>query len=135
MSNVFVKKVRIISTIQQLYTLSVCTRIETMYCQFCDGPGNPKTYKHQMPMPINGKVCYVDHCIAKLVAALNAANIETRVSCCGHGEMPGRIDLTDGRVITITEGSIFSDKPLWVDVTLKDFDKGMADHSSCMTGS
>jgi hypothetical protein len=43
----------------------------------------------------------IDACIAPIVAALNAAGIETWQSCCGHGEAPGRIDLADGRVLFV----------------------------------
>lgn len=39
----------------------------------------------------------VDACIADLVAALNAAGLFTRDSCCGHGNGPGLIRLMDGR--------------------------------------
>ena len=44
----------------------------------------------------------IDACIAPIVAALNAAGIATRQSCCGHGAEAGRIDLADGRTLTIT---------------------------------
>ena len=43
--------------------------------------------EHAIPMPIKGKVCHIDFCIAKIVAALNAANIITVASCCGHGKL------------------------------------------------
>ena len=59
------------------------------------------TYKHQIPMPIRGRRQDIDYCIADLVAALNAANILTVASCCGHGKQPALIMLDDGRVITI----------------------------------
>ena len=52
-------------------------------------------------MPLNGRVQCIDHCIHHLVAALNAAGIRTVASCCGHGKMPGRIDLEDGRILAI----------------------------------
>lgn len=55
----------------------------------------------QVPMPIHGRVRCIDFCIADIVAALNAANIETLASCCGHGKMDGDIRLEDGRVIKI----------------------------------
>src|SRR5690606_22195454 len=45
---------------------------------------------------VTGKV-FCDPCIAPLVAALNAASIETVASCCGHGHRPGVIVLRDGR--------------------------------------
>jgi len=58
-------------------------------------------YKCQIPMPLNGRVEGVDICIADIVAALNAANIPTDASCCGHGKMMGSVLLTDGRVLRI----------------------------------
>ena len=44
------------------------------------------TYECQVPMPLNGRRQDIDLCIADLVAALNAANIRTVGSCCGHGK-------------------------------------------------
>jgi len=58
-------------------------------------------YRCQIPMPIRGRVEYIDYCIADIVAALNAANIETLASCCGHNKIDGNICLADGREITI----------------------------------
>lgn len=55
------------------------------------------SYEHQVPIPIKGRVRYIDFCIADIIAALNAANIPTMASCCGHGKMQGRISLKDGR--------------------------------------
>lgn len=52
-------------------------------------------------MPLNGKVVCIDHCIHQIVAALNAGGVETVACCCGHGELDGRIDLADGRVLVI----------------------------------
>lgn len=43
----------------------------------------------------------IDACIAPIVRALNAGGIVTRQSCCGHCTAPGRIDLADGRTLTI----------------------------------
>jgi len=66
-------------------------------------------YKCQIPMPINGRIQGIDFCIADIVAALNAANLTTIASCCGHGnEKLARIDLCDGRVLHIS--GIFKDK-------------------------
>lgn len=59
------------------------------------------TYKHQIPMPIQGRVRGIDFCIADIVAALNAANIITVASCCGHGKTDGVISLEDGRELNI----------------------------------
>ena len=60
-------------------------------------------YVCQTPMPINGRVRRIDWCIADIVAALNAANITTVASCCGHGnEIIARIDLDDGRVLHVS---------------------------------
>lgn len=69
----------------------------------CDGPGGTKTYKHQVCMPINGRVVCIDKCIHQIVAALNAGGVPTLCSCCGHKSMPGRIDLEDGRVLVIVD--------------------------------
>lgn len=57
-----------------------------------------------VPSHAKGRVIYIDFCIADIVNALNAANIKTEASCCGHGKIPGSIILSDGRVLTITEG-------------------------------
>lgn len=35
------------------------------------------------------------------MAALNAANIKTDASCCGHGKMDGNIMLEDDRILII----------------------------------
>ena len=58
-------------------------------------------YEHQVPMPIRGRRQDIDYCIADLVCALNAANIITTCSCCGHGKQTGLIMLEDGREIII----------------------------------
>jgi len=68
-----------------------------------DSPGGNKTLEEQVCMPIRGKVCYIDGCIHKIVAALNAGGVETTASCCGHGNLHGRIDLWDGRVLAIMD--------------------------------
>ena len=68
----------------------------------CCGMGS---YEHQTYMPIRGRVQGVDFCISYIVAALNAANIETMASCCGHGKMPGSIILEDGREIIIVKNA------------------------------
>jgi hypothetical protein len=72
-----------------------------MSCEHCDTFGGEKTYANQACLPINGRVICVDWCIHQIVAALNAAGVETIASCCGHGKMAGRIDLKDGRVLMI----------------------------------
>jgi len=59
------------------------------------------TYEHTIPMPIRGRRRDIDFCIADIVCSLNASNIITVASCCGHGEIDGRIDLEDGRIIII----------------------------------
>ena len=60
------------------------------------------SYGCQIPMPIGGRRVDVDFCIADIVAALNAANLQTVASCCGHGdETIARIDLQDGRVLRV----------------------------------
>ncbi len=57
--------------------------------------------EHVVSMPINGKVRTIDRCIHHVVAALNAGGADTAACCCGHGKMPGRIDLVDGRVLVV----------------------------------
>jgi len=59
------------------------------------------TYSHTVSMPIAGRVAYVDLCIADLVACLNAGNLRTTESCCGHGKQDGYILLEDGRELVI----------------------------------
>jgi len=61
------------------------------------------SYEHVVPMPIDGRVRLIDYCISDLVAALNAANITTVNSCCGHSIMPGSIILEDGRELIIID--------------------------------
>lgn len=59
-------------------------------------------YKCQIPLIINGKTHGIDYCISDIVAALNAANITTMCSCCGHGdESKALIMLKDGRNLRI----------------------------------
>lgn len=72
-------------------------------CEYCDEPGDLKTYENQVAMPINGRVQCIDYCIHPIIAALNAGNVRTVASCCGHGTLHGRIDLEDGRVLIITD--------------------------------
>ena len=56
----------------------------------CDGPGGQKTYRHQVAMPLNGRVQSIDRCIHQVVGALNAGGIRTVAeSCCGHAENGG----------------------------------------------
>lgn len=45
----------------------------------------------------------VDRCIAPIVLALDRAGIFMLGSCCGHGERPGEILLSDGRMLVITQ--------------------------------
>lgn len=46
----------------------------------------------------------IDACIAPLVAALQAAGIDMRSSCCGHGSGLVEILLADGRRLVIEPG-------------------------------
>lgn len=64
----------------------------------------PGEYACQVPMPLNGRRQDIDFCIADLVTALNAANIRTVASCCGHGDTDGTIILEDGRTLRIENG-------------------------------
>ena len=59
------------------------------------------SYECQIPMPIKGRRREIDFCIADIVAALNAANIITVCSCCGHGKQKGIVMLEDGREFAI----------------------------------
>ena len=70
-------------------------------CDRCDSPGGVVTYANQVAMPIRRRVEGIDWCIHWLVAALNAANIPTVASCCGHGTRPGVINLEDGRALMV----------------------------------
>ena len=63
------------------------------------------SYKCQIYMPIRNRVEGIDFCIADIVAALNAANIETLGSCCGYNKMPGDIILENGREIIIVRNA------------------------------
>jgi hypothetical protein len=56
------------------------------------------------------KIKPVDSCIAPIVDALNRAEIYTICSCCGHGELPGQIDLEDDRVLTVFSKEQFQDE-------------------------
>lgn len=60
-------------------------------------------YKCQVPMALNERRQDVDYCIADIVAALNAANIKTVASCCGHGTQRASICLEDGRELLIQD--------------------------------
>lgn len=63
------------------------------YCEHCN--------REDHLMPILGRVRNIDACIAHIVAALNAGNIPTVASCCGHGKGCGNIILQDGRELFI----------------------------------
>ena len=49
--------------------------------------------------------CFLDECIADLVFALQGLPDECRTveSCCGHGLLPGVINLSDGRALIVTD--------------------------------
>jgi len=61
------------------------------------------TYGCIVPMPCGGHVASIDYCVADIVAALNAGNIQTLWSCCGHGTQDAAIELTDGRLLIVRE--------------------------------
>lgn len=46
---------------------------------------------------------WCDPCLAPLIRVLNNGGIGTIASCCGHGEYPGWVMLTDGRFIDVYE--------------------------------
>ena len=54
-----------------------------------------------VPTHVSGRRRDIDFCIADIVAALNAANIVTVASCCGHGKRDGDIILEDSRFLRI----------------------------------
>lgn len=58
-------------------------------------------YKCQTHMSLRGRLQSIDICISDIVASLNANNIITTASCCGHGKNPGSILLEDGRELII----------------------------------
>jgi hypothetical protein len=62
-------------------------------------------YKCTVPMPVKGRRVEVDFCIADIVASLNAGNITTISSCCGHGKLEPSILLEDGRRIWIVDNN------------------------------
>ena len=43
----------------------------------------------------------IDSCIAPIVAGLQAAQVFTEWSCCGHGQHTGYISLHDGRCLVV----------------------------------
>lgn len=59
------------------------------------------SYEHTIPTHARGRRVDVDICVADIVAALNAANITTTCSCCGHGKQPGMILFEDGRELSL----------------------------------
>lgn len=52
-------------------------------------------------MVIRDKPVRIDKCISRIVAALNAGGVPTKASCCGHGQLWGRITLDDGRELMV----------------------------------
>lgn len=80
-------------------------------CRRCDTFGGTKTYENQACLPIDGRIVCVDWCIHQIVAALNAGGVRTVACCCGHGRTPGRIDLADGRILTITMPNTKASEP------------------------
>ena len=62
------------------------------------------TYELAVPMAIKGRRQDVDLCVADIVAALNAANITTLASCCGHSKKLASIICEDGRWLLIVTG-------------------------------
>ena len=54
-------------------------------------------------LEIGGRRIEVDVEIAPIVAALNAAGVETKASCSGHSYRPATIALGDGRWIVVAK--------------------------------
>ena len=99
-------------------------------CHYCDTPGGEKTCKHQVCLPLNGKVQCLDRCIHHIVAALNAGGVQTKGSCCGHQEIPGHIMLSDGRWLTITKT-----EPSWVSEVKPSWTRASASNENDTQGS
>ena len=59
------------------------------------------SYEHCVDMPLKGRRQGIDICVSDLVAVLNAGNIPTVWSCCGHGKMNAVIGLEDGRHLVV----------------------------------
>lgn len=83
----------------------------------CCGHG---TFECQIPMPINGRVRMIDLCVADIVSALNAANMSTVASCCGHDVNPARVDLDDGRCLVIFPDLESGEKAIQTYITNKE---------------
>lgn len=47
---------------------------------------------------------WCDPCIEPIVRALNEGGLRTVASCCGHGERPGRITLSDDTDLYVHRG-------------------------------
>ena len=58
-----------------------------------------RTYKH---LVINGRIRDIDSCIYDFVKMLNDNGFTTKACCCGHGNIPANIVLSDGREIIIS---------------------------------
>ena len=71
-------------------------------CEHCSVvDGKPKFKRTEfVAVPGDWEVS-IDYCIHRIVAALNAGGVPTRVSCCGHGVRYGHIGLMDGRLLVI----------------------------------
>ena len=63
----------------------------------------------------------IDFCIADIVDALQKAGIDMRGSCCGHGRMPGYIQLQDGRLLIPTNDTYLVNEWEWLLSALKQF--------------
>lgn len=57
------------------------------------------TYEHCVPMCIRNKVVFIDYCVARLVASLEAGGMNPVASCCGHGKIPPSVLLDDDTMI------------------------------------
>ena len=72
------------------------------------GLDTPVRIKVPADLSHTGRDCWrlfkIDACIADLVQALQAAGIDMRESCCGHGRGPGEIVLQDGRRLVVEVG-------------------------------
>jgi len=59
------------------------------------------SYEHCIPMSVNNKVVYIDLCVARLVAALEAGGLQPVASCCGHGKVLPSVLLNDDTCLIV----------------------------------
>lgn len=70
----------------------------------CDHPNREAAMVVVQRDEAGAPTIWCDPCLAPLVKALNKAGMPTVASCCGHGRIPPRIALNDGRDLIIVGG-------------------------------